>query len=591
MIASSYNIKVYKINREFYELRNLSSKEEVITYIIERHKEKVDAEFISEVKSNIKEHYIAKWDLNFTIYYFDEYEKESEWKKFLPNQLTEGHDFRLKSSSFCLFTEVDEHIFALIGGKGSSVIKRYQNQSFGIDFYEFIADPVNDIVYKQESRSVSGNLTSESTTYRRDQRLQDVLSVGRVPKSLNLLLRKDLMNKEFSFIDFDTDENIYLELSSSFCIKSKVDFIDTCELLFTMGQIIDNYPKKPLSRFEKIQDEKFCEDSLQIALYDHLRADMVYLRSNKSDARLLDYDFVHPSKLVPFYECDEYKVFEKNHHNPFYETRDRTTIYFEVLRFAYGLIGDSDEWGFYKWIAGVRVLGYKSGQEKTKATFIHHLTCEIAFKRNPFFLIDDTWYRVRGDFITDVNNECAQLMNAQELKPNPLSIEWDVDYMDEGDYNLEYLEKDGFLVLDKMLGHNVELCDLLYEDDSTVYLVHVKGGFDAKIRDVTNQVLVSATRLWNDLKSDSAFLKAVYRRFSGSENNLYNISEEDFLRKFKKEIIYVIAFATNKPNSKVAENIDRFKSNIAKFSLIQSFREMPANYYPLRIVELDNLCF
>jgi len=159
--------------------------------------------------------------------------------------------------------------------------------------------------------------------------------------------------------------------------------------------------------------------------------------------------------------------------------------------------------------------------------------------------------------------------------------------MDEGFYNLKYLEENNFIVLDKMLGQNIELCDLLYETDNNIYLIHVKEGFDAKMRDVTNQVSISANRLWSDLKSDNHFIDAVYKRYSESDNFQYNsISKDDFHNMFKKDVTYVIAFCHNRLNKKVSENIEDFKSNIAKFSIIQNMREMQSNNYPLKVIEI-----
>ncbi|MFC5271699.1 DUF6119 family protein [Adhaeribacter terreus] len=306
--------------------------------------------------------------------------------------------------------------------------------------------------------------------------------------------------------------------------------------------------------------------------------------SNKS--MQLDYDFVHPQKLTAFYECDIYRVYAKGAKNPFYETRDRSTIYYETLKALYENVDPNDPWDFIKNISGIRVRGYVGELKKTEAPFINHITCEISILNSPYFLIDDNWYKVRGDFIKAINDQCSTMIKINEWSSHPLTTPWPLDEMDEGEYNLQYINTEGFIVMDKILGQHIELCDLLYESDDKIYLIHVKEGFDAKIRDLTNQVSISSNRLWNDLKSDSKFLTEVFERLLKSGNLKQSISKDEFLKKFEKEIIYVIAFCHKKNNKKVSENIEDFKSNIAKFSIIQSMREMQSNSYPLKTIEI-----
>ena len=47
----------------------------------------------------------------------------------------------------------------------------------------------------------------------------------------------------------------------------------------------------------------------------------------------------------------------------------------------------------------------------------------------------------------------------------------------------------------KALADGLELCDIMYYDDNNLYLIHVKYGFQSKIRELTNQITISARRL------------------------------------------------------------------------------------------------
>jgi len=584
-----YNdIKVYQINLDFFEFKDLNKDfNAIINHTISYHK----INFKSEFELSYSEEEFLRDNCNYRLYTFTEKEKESIWKNFFPSELVKDRDFTIKSTSFVLYIQVSEKLFCVIGGKGISVIKRFINNSFGLDFYEKVADPVNDIVFSQISRGVSGNLTSEQITYRNDQKLQDILAIGRVPKKINLQLRKELKDTLFDFIDFADAENIYLEIGSSLCIKWKINFSQLHELIIKINDVLNISGHKSLSRFERILDEKFINSNILPSLMEQLRDDMVRLSTPSTNHKmLLDNDFVHPSKLNLFYECDDYRAYLKGSQNHFFETKDRKIIYQSILKHIYTIIDPTDSFEFRKVILGVRVRGFVGEEKKTEAMFVNHLTCELSTLSQPYFQIDNIWYKVKGDFIDSINDQCSQLIKRNILNPSPLDIPWDSQKMSEGEYNMLYNARPEYLVLDKMLGQNIELCDILYETSETLYVIHVKDGFDAKIRDLTNQISISASRLWNDLKTDKAFLKLVFNSYSVSSNNSRNLKWTEFEQKFKsKVIVYVLAISSNLRDKTILNNLNEHKSNIAKFSVIQSFREQTSNY-EIKVIEI-NKCY
>ncbi|MCG8475441.1 MAG: TIGR04141 family sporadically distributed protein [Cytophagales bacterium] len=588
MIDQTYNdIKIYQIDLNFYEFKGFNSDySRVIDHIISYHKKN----FKSDYELTYFENTLEIDPCNYRLYTFNEQEKESIWKEFLPSELIGENDFTLKSTSFSLFIQVANRLFAVIGGIGISVIKRFSNVSFGLDFYEKIAEPAIDIVHTETSRGVSGNLTSEQRTFRNEQRLQDVLSIGRVPNKFYLQLRQELKDSVFEFIDFDGAENIYLEIGAAFCIKWKISFNQLHELIIRINDALNMENSASLSRFERINDPDFTQGSLLPALLTHLRDDIVKLLSpNTNYNQLLDYDFIHPSKWQQFYECDSYKAYLKGARKPFFETHDRTQLYHEVLKHVYSLVEPTDESNFRRILLGVRIKGFVGETRKTEAMFINHLTCEIPIGLTPHFFIDNRWYKVKGSFIDNINEQCLQILKRNILTPNPLDLPWNHNSENEGDYNLKYTDRENYWVLDKMLGQNIELCDIAVLRNNNLYLIHVKDGFDAKIRDLTNQVSISAQRLWNDLKSDMSFLNEVYDTYSQGESNVSGISRENFYRLFTENTItYVMAFTTNQRDKTILGNLDEHKSNIAKFSVIQSFQERIDNY-PIQIVEIKKL--
>ena len=66
------------------------------------------------------------------------------------------------------------------------------------------------------------------------------------------------------------------------------------------------------------------------------------------------------------------------------------------------------------------------------------------------------------------------------------------------------------------------------------------------------------------------------------ENTLSNLTEDEFLNLFSKKINYVMAFSSKHARELIIEdNVERIKSSIAKFSIIQTSSEMRGEYYDL----------
>jgi len=162
----------------------------------------------------------------------------------------------------------------------------------------------------------------------------------------------------------------------------------------------------------------------------------------------------------------------------------------------------------------------------------------------------------------------------------------------EGQYNLKYQDKQNTIVLDKVLSQEIELCDILHYTDNELFLIHVKKGFDAKMRDLTNQIMIASARLWNDNKSNQEFLIELYSNFENSSSFQNNpLSQDEFLNLFTRKITFVLAFCNTRRNvASVADDIHSFRSNIAKFSLIQHVKEMNSyEYHEIKIMEIPKI--
>ncbi|WP_304144574.1 DUF6119 family protein [Mesoflavibacter zeaxanthinifaciens] len=587
-----YEIKIFQINKSHRDLKGLKNHQ-IVNLLVKNHRLRInetkeDNELLPKVIDGVK----------YYPYVYNEKEKKAHWDIFLPSVLLDQLDFTILKISFVLFACVEDKIFAIIGGGGSMVIKAFQNHRFGLELYEHLTTLDEEIV-SLTTRGISGTLTQNNRIFKEGQRLSDVLNFVNIPTSINLVLKEEIRDTYFDFIDFG-NKNVQLEISSFFHIKHRIKFYQLHLLFKALNEIINTQPKRPLTSFVEIKKSgNDNKEFIKILLVD-LRQDMLnrFSPTRGESPRKSDIDFVHPSKIKQFYECDRFEIKFKSQRKDFLIVRDRNKIYHEGLKYVYSNLElNATQGDFNKLMWGLKVEGFKGNQKKKHvwANFWQFVTCELRYENKPIFHIDSKWYFVKDDFADSMNKLCSQMINRHHSQRDILFNPWVVGT--EGDYNSLYKGEENYWVFDKALGQNIELCDIMYEseEDNKIYLIHVKTGFDAKIRDLCNQIVISANRFMISRSSgDNTFLNEVIDSYNKrADNKGFEIkNKEQFLSKFTaggKEVVFVMAFKSDsKRVSTIRGNVEKVNSNIAKFSLIQCIREMSTFNYPIEIVEIKN---
>ena len=191
-----------------------------------------------------------------------------------------------------------------------------------------------------------------------------------------------------------------------------------------------------------------------------------------------------------------------------------------------------------------------------------------------------------------MNEDAIAYYNKYLLKDKFL-IPWN-NGDDEDSYNKSYEVFENCYVLDKVISDNIELCDILYIHNGTAYFVHVKDGFNTKMRDLYIQVILAAKRLSNDIKNTNGieYLKKTLLLYNTRNHNKL-IDIEDFVNKIKNKslnISFVMAFKNNHHrNYNVLDRINRCSSNIAKYSLVQVVKEMQQFDFDIRLIDISEI--
>ena len=154
---AQYEIRIFEIDKSFYELRDFDSVTEIIQFIVDKHRRKLNAEAALGIPVPVT----TIDGVTYYTYVYNEEEKESHWANFLPTQMTENQTFIVQQLSLVMFAEVDEYLFAFVGGTGIWAISRFINYRFGLEFYEYLADIQNDVINFITTRGISGKLSQQ----------------------------------------------------------------------------------------------------------------------------------------------------------------------------------------------------------------------------------------------------------------------------------------------------------------------------------------------------------------------------------------------------------------------------------------------
>lgn len=587
---TKFNLKIFLIDTTFYELKNKSIKE-IIEVIRDNHKKLLLSKFSNLQTINPQISHQLDGEFEYWAYCFNQPKEKYYWKLFLPDKLVESQDFQVVEFSFVLFIKYNQMLFCVISGSGMNVIKKFINPCFGIDIYQRFAKPQEDVIIEMETRSIASNISHKKTLYNFNQTVEETLEYSEVPSKIKLKIREDLKEKEFK--KYNSSELSLLEVGSYFSLRKKLDFDELKELIIDLDQIYNNPVATQLTLFHKINDPNLTY-SLDEILKDVV-VDDIFLHNTpdqlkKHQSEIIE--IVHPSKLEKFYECDNFLIrFKFSHGKNDITVKNRSKLYTECTRLIFNSLGNiADRNEAKKKLYQLNISGLINDTETTYANFFAHITAEVEYLNKKYFKIDGRWYLLEDRFIKQMNNDAKEYYTKYRLEDNILSP-WPANF-DEDLYNKNHNHFHDCFVLDKVINENIELCDLLVIKNEAIYLIHVKDGFNTKMRDLYIQVILSAKRLSNDLKnnSGSTFLKKTIQKYNELNpsktvdfNELY-----DRLRKNRSQINFVMAFNNRHyKNLAILEKIEKCNSNIAKYSLVQVVKEMQLIDFGIKLYDIS----
>jgi uncharacterized protein (TIGR04141 family) len=559
---------IYKIDTKNRDLKALRDTKAIINRIIRTSIDKTGGEQPQVIDTtNYK-----REAFTYHLYLTNTEEQESEWAEFIPEDLKDETSFVQQKISLLLFIETDLGLFVIPGGSAYRFILPFIDTSFGLTTYDRIIEIADDELTSMKSRGITGQRIAANEQYRDNYKLINYIKFGKVPQELTIKLSEKSSLSWFSSLQKKVSERIYITVGKGFQVRKQIDFDNLHHIIKEICWMLAEVPKDYLSSYIEITDDSYKHD-LREALHQKIYDYIPYLLGTDLDSRnKFEYDFCNPNQIERFYQASKHVLKEKDgeSYRQFDEVEDRSAIFPTVVRYAYAKYGNN-AFEIKVFLNGVRILSYTEATNPLTSSFMFYLSAEITYQNHPIFLIDTKWYQLKELFVKDMTSQAQRILKAFPLPAHILHVPWDKTLISkEGQYNLKYDGLPGYIVADTVIVDGVEICDIIHYDDDNVYLIHVKYGFDARIRDLTNQILISARRL-NETKSsgDNKFLEKVFQQISGLGRDMQGLDKTGFIDLFSKNIIYVLAMTSQLKNDlKIEEHIEKYSSNIARFSLI-----------------------
>lgn len=579
-----------KIQNSFYLL-----KEELLTYSNKTGKltkELINFEFLGKnlkskdyreqkIISNLSE----KYDLKL---YYKKTKTNPQWKGFLQAIAEPDEDVLKLNRSFSesyvivLQNKSSKKYFVTTGGYGHTSVQEISVNDFGLEVLSRLIKAEDKTLRSTKERSITGGIQGEIKFFRNDYNIYENEKFGNVYNELVATIDKKQLRKIFGFSKQDILSNSFCLAKNSFSLKKAISFpellviIEKCEDLLLKPQTVEINSIEKISKSSKYLINKLY-DELFSKIYENYKEENNFISVEISHKEFDKY--YYSNKVIV-----ETTIKRKRKEFVFEESIKNIQILLNEIKSVETDLSDCD---FKKILETAYLKSYdENGVILTEDSLKNHFCTEMSMDSKSYFLIEKDWYKMKERFLTQINEQALYFSTNNRYLGDKLK-NWDESvFSSENEYNASYLNESETLVFDRFTPQNIEACDFMKWDDKSVYFYHVKKGFDNSMRDLCNQVFISARRIQEDLKTEKSFLKLLYNTVINNngegdyskecKKQFDNISENDFLGIFnQREIIFVLAFLdVSKIDRKITQDISAFKSTIAKFSLVDLSKKM-----------------
>lgn len=477
----------------------------------------------------------------------------SGWVKFFSGSGIELGNITNQLQHLVCFVAVDGELYAYTAGQSAVVFERFTDVSFPVEVGRRIAQPK---VKAAKANQITGTTLASDMHFRDPRRITYSESLDTVWTSLSGKVQDAVMREAALTSIFGPRSRMRLDVTSAIKLGPSVE---SPERMLELIRWLADKADAPLPA-----DDGWAPlDAIKILNPRKKKYLIERLRSVLAQRIFVDREF--ENLAVAHVDATLY-----DNATRYLVTQGRNHLYDEAEQPDLSDIVASMDVNEDDLVENFSRIQIRSSNEDygssfgTSGSLLGHLHGELQFEGKTYFLLAGKWYEVDAAYIEQVTKDFTRVIDALDLAYDAIGLRaWGTTEV-EGDYNETSLSGSPFINGDKVLTDNVELFDTLTWDDKEVRILHVKRGFNVKVRDVRSQLINSAQIIENDLRTGSARLKDHYRQLF--DKGRTKLSEEEFIALFSKKRVYVLAYGAA---LKVTPgSLSSFRSSVARMEVV-----------------------
>lgn len=589
---------IFKINREHAHLKHLGNAKIQIETLL-------DLTYKKKLRKPEEELIVTSFATDGVAYYLYRYRKnteESDWSKFLPNELKSNHEFSETKLNLILFMEINFNLYAWVGGNAFWLIAGYVDHYYGLMAYDKIMSLEEDEAVSTKSRGITGARMGVSEQYRDNFRIINYLQFGKIPKELQVKLNTASSNKHFDFLLRKSTDKLQIAIGKSFKINKAIDFNELHQITKRLDDISMLPAQDLISSYIPIENPFYIR-KLRDELEDKVWNSIPFTIGDSNVPDGFHFDFCNPNKIDAFYEAEKYQLMERvdegNVRSKLLDTLfDKNEIYKRAILRASELY-PNNKVGIISYLYRLNVQCILGTKTTAVSGFMYHFNAEFQVGKDAVFLIDGRWYSLKTSFINALAAQTERLFKTSRLEAGVIKYKWRYfkatkSFEKEGLYNMQYDGSPGYIVSDTVIVDGIELCDIMRFDVDVIYLIHVKHSFTSRVRELTNQIVISARRLQEAISTkDKTFFNSHFNKVKMKGRSVNNFTRDEFFQKFMtcKPIVVFATASQLQTDLKIEDNVLKYDSNIARFSVTSCSLEVQTNYYEFRTIQIEREFF
>jgi uncharacterized protein (TIGR04141 family) len=567
-----------RVNGKLYRIRDSwledYAPENLIKHIVYDYQERTGNAFLEiDLKNDINSN---DWFLSLWVY--NTGENDPDWLGFAKDIVLNAKDvdkLKMVNSSFVLFSYNKHNIFAVTKGHhGHHLLSQYIDVFFGMDILSRLVDKGTTEIRQIEDRGILGVELGAQRYFRGNYNLSYDDDFGKIYKKLLAVIPESSFEKIGIIKKRNDIKRLSVQGGASFEISSKFNVKELIERINRIVSLLQT-PGNDLNQFVKLTRE-------QIVQYREKLNDKLYKQAYRAFEYKEELDFYHPdifdylsSEIARFSVRGDVLEIPYASSMTYYEIINQLSQEDKIdtnseERFIESLkncIGEYQDPASQEFLAGKEIIDW--------------INDEVTHENAKYLKVDNEWYIYKSKF-DDYLKKYFEQFNFSNANNSLKLKSWDLSGDDkssnEGYYNNKYKSDKTTLVADKVIPHNIEICDVIKIQDNQVLLIHVKDGLDRNLRVLSNQITNSA-RLLSDkkLNNDKSFFEDYYDKIMSNnyKDDEAGICKEDFVDSFlNKEIVFVFAYASSKYKISIRDEILQSRSRVAKLSILYCIKDL-----------------